>query len=178
MFDALTCYYKRELGAPYAMACAPQDRPQDHRVWAPRAGTRRLRTAATHRCTRSCPGMLSQGGQGGRPARLASRLHRVPTPLPIEFAWGLMAVTYIFPPWLSESYHPRCCHGSGWAASARPVCYLPRGRCCAAAVIGSHSLAASHRVGEAYCQHVPVHCCPRLAMAAVESFRRREVYFR
>jgi hypothetical protein len=52
-------------------------------------------------------GMLTQGVPGSRPAPLASRLHRISYPLPIEFAWDLMEVTYILPPWLSESYHPR-----------------------------------------------------------------------
>ena len=38
-----------------------------------------------HSCAPNCfasfPGMLTQGGQGGRPAPLASRLHRIPTHL-------------------------------------------------------------------------------------------------
>ena len=43
--------------------------------------------------------MLTQGGQGG-------------SPLPIEFAWDPMEVTYINfgPPWLSGSCHPRSTH--------------------------------------------------------------------
>jgi hypothetical protein len=50
-----------------------------------------------------------RGARGGRPAPLASRLHRISYPLPIGFARDLMEVSYHWPPWLSESYHPRIC---------------------------------------------------------------------
>jgi hypothetical protein len=27
----------------------------------------------------------------------------------VEFAWDLMEASYLWPPWLTGSYHPRCC---------------------------------------------------------------------
>jgi hypothetical protein len=42
-------------------------------------------------------------------------------PLPIEVAWDLLEVTYLRPPWLSESCHPRWpCAGA--AGSSRRTC--------------------------------------------------------
>ena len=60
--------------------------------------------------------MLTQGGQGGRPAPLAVRFHGIPARCPINFAWGLMEVTYRRPPWLSASYHPRSFSSSSGAS--------------------------------------------------------------
>jgi hypothetical protein len=44
-----------------------------------------------------CSGMLTQG-QPPQLDPLASRVHGIPTPLPIEFARDLMEVTYLLPP--------------------------------------------------------------------------------
>ena len=64
----------------------------------------------------------AKGGEGGRPAPLASRLHRVPTHFLLNLHgiwWKLLTFGSA---WLTGSYHPRCAecakaHGSGEAAA-------------------------------------------------------------
>jgi hypothetical protein len=60
------------------------------------------------------PGMLTQGGQGGRPAPLASRLHSIPThfPLILHGIWWKFPA-FGPPSWLTGSYHPRYDHDGG-----------------------------------------------------------------
>jgi hypothetical protein len=52
-------------------------------------------------------GMLPQGGQGGPPGSLGLAIVLDSDPLPLRFARDLMEVTYIWPPWLTGSHHPR-----------------------------------------------------------------------
>jgi hypothetical protein len=44
---------------------------------------------------------------GVAPGPLGLTISYQSNPLPIEFAWDLMEVTYCWPPWLTGSYHPR-----------------------------------------------------------------------
>jgi hypothetical protein len=55
------------------------------------------------------PGLLAQGGLGGPPGPLGLAIAYDSRPLFVEFAWHLMEATYLWPPWLSESFHPRLC---------------------------------------------------------------------
>jgi hypothetical protein len=52
--------------------------------------------------------MLTQGGQGGRPAPLAPRLYRVPTHFRLNLYGIEWKLPTFGPPWLSGSYHLRC----------------------------------------------------------------------
>ena len=58
----------------------------------------------------------NSGGPGEPPGPLGLEIAKDSYPLPIEFAWLLMEVSYLRPPWLSGSYHPRsypgCSHGT------------------------------------------------------------------
>jgi hypothetical protein len=73
------------------------------------------------------PGLLTQWGPGDPPGRLGLAIPWHSNPLPIEFAWDLMEVTYHRPPWLTGSYHPRLVHRlrsvhqPGRARQGRPV---------------------------------------------------------
>jgi hypothetical protein len=74
------------------------------------------------------PGMLTQGGKGGRAAPLASRLHRIPTRVPLSLHGISWELPTFGPPWLSERYHPRL--GLGWNEAFEPMaCHYPAGTC-------------------------------------------------
>ena len=47
------------------------------------------------------------GGPGGPSSPLGLAIAYDSYPLPIDFAWDLMEVTYIWPPWMTGSCHPR-----------------------------------------------------------------------
>ena len=64
------------------------------------AGLRRLREAGL------VTGMLTQGARGARPPWPRDCIG-FPPALPVGFAWDLMKVTYLWPPWLTGSYQPR-----------------------------------------------------------------------
>ena len=49
----------------------------------------------------------NSGGPGGPPGPLGLAIAQDSDPLPVELAWDLMEVTYLWPPLLSGSYHPR-----------------------------------------------------------------------
>ena len=50
--------------------------------------------------------MLTQGGQGGRPAPLALRFHRIPTHFPLNLR-AIYCKLRTDGRWLTGSYHPR-----------------------------------------------------------------------
>jgi hypothetical protein len=47
------------------------------------------------------------GGQGGPPGPLGLAIPQHSDPHPIALAWELMEAAYLWPPWLTGSYHPR-----------------------------------------------------------------------
>jgi hypothetical protein len=96
----------------------------------------------------SAAGMLTQRGQGARPAPLASRFHSILTNYPLN-SHGMMEATYLWPAWLSGSYHPRSAGAYMFgqmlqAMSRRPNGFSRPGRLCHSAlhlaVIGCHLL--------------------------------------